>query len=204
VLSIEKANEARVDEVEIDLRVTRDQQVILAHDQFIIDKKGAQYVVANHTYKELLKIKPDLTRFSEAVKAVNHRVPILIEVKPKVNTIPIIAELQQLFASGHKPKDFLLGSFSQHTLRALHEAFPKVESVVIEHFSGIHATWRAKRIGAKRINMGKYALWAPFIKGMALRGYKLYVYTLNDPKQAKKWAKYGMAGVITDRPDLFR
>lgn len=204
IASIQQALAAGVDEIEIDLRVTKDQQVILAHDAFITDSQGSQHVIADCTYKSLLKIKPDLTLFVDAVHAIKRRVPLLIEVKPKVNTVPIIALIQELLASGYQPKNFLLGSFSQHTLRALHQAFPKIEPVVIEHFSGLHATWRARKVSAKRINMGKYTLWAPFIASMKRRGYEIYAYTLNDPAKAKRWTRYGLAGVITDRPDLFR
>jgi len=202
--SIKKAIQAGVDEVEIDLRVTKDQQIVLAHDPFIEDAAGIKHIVAERSFEELAKIKPDLAEFSEAVLAIGRKVPLPVEVKPKVNTIPIIAELEQLLANGWQSKDFLLGSFSQHTLRALHEAFPDIEPVVIEHFSGVRAAWRARAVGAKRINMSKYSLWMPFIKTMKQRGFKLYAYTLNDPKKARKWGKGGLAGVITERPDLFK
>lgn len=202
--SIKKALQIGVDEIEIDLRVTKDQRIVLAHDPLIEDAAGIKHIIASCSFEELAKIKPDITEFSEAVMTTNHKIPLLVEVKPKVNTIPIIAELEQLLNQGWHTKEFLLGSFSQRTLRALHEAFPDIEPIVIEHFSGVRATWRARAVGAKRINMSKYSLWVPFIKTMKKRGYKLYAYTVNDPAKARKWAKIGLAGVITDRPDLFK
>jgi len=35
-------------------------------------------------------------------------------------------------------------------------------------------------------------------------GYELYAYTINNPAKARRWAKHGLAGVVTDYPDRFK
>jgi glycerophosphoryl diester phosphodiesterase len=97
----------------------------------------------------------------------------------------------------------LLGSKSQKTLLELHPALPEIEKVVIEPWSGVRAHYRARQLGAKRISMNQQWLWWGFIRGFKNSGRQLYAYTLNDPAKARRWARYGLAGVVTDYPDRF-
>ena len=60
--SIQAALDNHVHEVEIDLRVTKDNAVILNHDNFIA-AKGKKYVIRNYNYAELLSVKPAPTKF---------------------------------------------------------------------------------------------------------------------------------------------
>lgn len=201
--AVKKALEVGVDEVEIDLRVTKDQQVVVAHDAFIADNHGKQHMIENCTLQELRSLKADLALFIDVAKTVNRKKPLLVEVKPRVNTVPIITDFEQLLSSGWHSEDFRIGSFSQHTLKAMHQALPDIEPIVIERFSGIRATWRARHVNATRLSMSRHVLWWFFIRQMKKGGFELYAYTVNNPKKAHKWARYGLAGVITDRPDLF-
>ncbi len=203
IAAIQKGLEYRVDELEIDVRVTKDNIVILNHNLDLQDERTARYVIKHHTYDELKAAKPDLTTLEEAIEAVGKRVPLQIEVKGGEPTVPVIRIIQVFLTKGWKETDFLIGSKSQRTLMELHKALPSIPTVVIEPFSGLRATLRARQLGTKRLSMRSWWLWRGFIGPMSRRGYLLYAYSLNDPAKAKKWASYGLAGVITDRPDLF-
>ncbi|MBI2009155.1 glycerophosphodiester phosphodiesterase [Candidatus Saccharibacteria bacterium] len=175
--SINKALEFKVDWVEFDVRVNNKGIPVLCHPK---------------------RIKNGLTTLEQALAAVNGRVPIYIEVKRKVNLNPIIKLLKNY------RYDYLLASKSQKTLLQLHKNLPAVPKIVIEPWSGIRATARAKQLNTEFIAMNQSFLWSGFIASMKDRGYELYTYTLNNPKKAKRWAKHGLAGVITDFPDRFK
>jgi glycerophosphoryl diester phosphodiesterase len=128
---------------------------------------------------------------------------LYIEVKPKVHTAPIITSIKQQLQAGRQPGNFLLGSKSQPTLLELHQALPDIKTVVIEPWSGLRATYRARQVDTRLLSMNQLWLWHGFIGPMAKRGWKLHAYTLNNPKKAKRWAGYGLYGVITDYPDRF-
>lgn len=201
--AIKKALAAQVDEIEIDIRVTKDQQIVVVHDPEITDKLGNSFKIDEHTYDELHTIKPDLPLFSQVVETVARRVPLLVEVKPKVNTVPIIAYFEWLLDNGWAARDFSLCSFSQRILRVLHQALPSVRLVVNSSFSGLNAVRRARQLKTKRISMNQKFIWSGFIIAMHRGGYQLNAYTLNNPSKAKRWAKFGLAAVITNRPDLY-
>lgn len=200
---LKKALEHTVDELEFDLRVTKDSVVVLHHDAYLTDPDGDRHVIANHTYKELLEHKPDLASFEEVLKIIGHPVTLHIEVKRDVPVEPIIKILRTYLANGWKPEYFLLGSKSQKTLLRLHDTLPGIKKVVIEPWSGIRATYRARRLNTVLLSMNQLFLWRGFIRAMDNRGYKLAAYTLNDPAKARRWAKHGLYAVITDFPDRF-
>jgi glycerophosphoryl diester phosphodiesterase len=203
VASFLKALEHNVDEIECDVRITADGVAVMIHDRHLDDAAGNKLNVHKHSYDELKAHKGDLPTLEEVLRAVDRRVPVVIEVKPGEKIKPIAKTLTLLLDDGWKPQDFLLASFSYKTLHELHTHHPDVEKVVNDRWSGIRATWRARRLGSKRITMNYRFFWWGFVRAMARSGYKLNAYTLNDPKKARKLVAYGMYGVVTDFPDKF-
>jgi glycerophosphoryl diester phosphodiesterase len=203
VASMLKAIEYHVDEIEFDLRVTKDNVVVLHHNASLKDRSGKRLFIAGHSFKELKSHKPNLTTFEEAMKAINRRVPALIEIKTGVKIEPIVKSIKSLKKLGWQSADFLLGSKGQRTLRQLHRALPDIQMVVIEPISVARAVWRARQVATKRLSLNQMWLWRGFIWKMDRRGWELYPYTLNDPRKAQRLLKYGIAGVITDNPERF-
>jgi glycerophosphoryl diester phosphodiesterase len=195
--SFEKAVEHHVDMLECDLRVTKDAKIVLHHDRNLRAPDGQKYAIKEYTHQDLNKLKPDLILLSDLLKAYPDS-SYYLEIKPKVDTKPIIDHLTK-----HAPKHFKIGSKSQKILREIHKALPDVNLIVIQPWSGVIASYRARQVGAKDVAFNKIWLWTGFIKAVSKSGYNVYAYTLNDPKKAKKWQKAGLYGVITDYPDLF-
>ncbi|HSX17464.1 MAG TPA: glycerophosphodiester phosphodiesterase [Patescibacteria group bacterium] len=204
--SFQKALEAGVDEIELDVRITKDGIPVLNHDPFLHSPSGDRLwsvFIFRQTLAELRKHKPDLTTLDEAVVFINRRVPIVVEVKPWVSTPPIIAALKLYLDRGWQPTDFLLASFSQHTLKQMHAGLPEIEPIVLEHISGWRAGYRARQVGAKRLGFNKHNLWWWFIRVVTQSGYRVTAHTLNDPHKAERWAKEGLYAIITDNPERF-
>lgn len=204
IAGLKKALEYHVDEVEFDLRVTKDQIVVLHHDRFVTGSNGSKYGITNYLYQELKHHKPDLTTFSEALGCINNKVRPYIEVKPNEPVELIIKVLHEHIGSMYAAEDLLLASKSQKTLRQLHAALPAVPKIVIEPWSGLRAIHRAHQVDTKFISMNQLWLWRGFITAMSRRGWKLYAYTLNNPVKVKRWANYGLYAIVTDYPDRFK
>lgn len=202
IASLEAALKHHVAEIEIDIRVTKDGVPVLNHDPTITQQNQTISVNAL-TFNELRAIKPDITTFAAAIAAVNRRVPLLVEVKRHEKTAPIISVFREYLAKGWQPTDFLVASFHQKTLIELHKALPEIPTVVIESWSSVRATYRARQVAAKRLNMNYRFLWFGVIRNLLKKGYTVYPYTLNKPRRARHWEKHGLAGVITDYPDRF-
>jgi glycerophosphoryl diester phosphodiesterase len=202
--ALRKGLEHHVDMLEFDLRVTKDGIVVLHHDAALTDPSGNQLDISQTNYETLKTHKPDLPTFQDVLDEIGHSVPLYVEVKRGVSTEPIVKIVQSCLKKGWKNEYLLLGSKNQETLRELHAALPTIEKIVIEPWSGVRAHRRAAEVDAKIIAMNQLWLWWGFIRGFKHSDMKLYTYTLNDPKKARRWAKWGLSGVITDYPDRFK
>ncbi len=200
--AFEKALTHHVDEIELDVRVTKDGLTALVHDPYLKDPAGNKLEINKHSFAELQKHKPDLANLEAAILAINRSVPIVVELKPKVPTVQTVQILKRFLNDGWEPTDFRLASFDQKILRELHRELPDIQKIVNESWSGTRATWRARHVETKRLNMRSLWLWNGFLAPMQRRGWQIAPYTMNDPKKARKWQKY-LYGVITDFPDRF-
>lgn len=204
VAALRKAMEHAVDEVEVDVRVSLDGVALLHHDIFVRDAAGNRLSIKRNDFAELRSHKPDLARLEDAIRAVNRRIPMQMEVKWGEDTRPVIAILRAFLAEGWQPTDFLFGSKKQRTLLELHHALPDVPTVIIEPFLSLRARLRSRQLGSKRLSMNHLGLWPFFIRAMSRGGYELYAYTLNDPVKARRWHRHGLRGVITDDPERYQ
>ena len=62
IAALQKGLEHHVDMLELDLRVTRDDVVILHHDPDLVDPDGHKHKISDNTYKTLKEHKADLAK----------------------------------------------------------------------------------------------------------------------------------------------
>ncbi len=184
--------------MEFDLRVTKDGVVVLHHDSYLTDPDGKRRNVDSHTYKQLKRHKKDLATFEEVLQKVGHPVTLYVEIKPEARLGPIIKILNYYMSIGWKPDYFRLMSFNQDILLELQRKLPNIEKVVLERWSGIRATRRARQLGTKNIIIKQRWLWWGFIGSMTRGGWHLGTYTVDDPAKARRWARWGLDMVVTD------
>ena len=81
--------------VEFDVTLTKDNVVILCHDNFI--KCGNKnFIISNHRYEELKNVCHELVTLEEVLKLVSGNVPLLIEIKPYTKGNKIEKEVVKL------------------------------------------------------------------------------------------------------------
>lgn len=201
--SIQAALDAGVDVIEIDVHVTRDGVPVLNHDPELHPANKPALVIATSSLDEVRAAKPDIITLDVAISLVNQQVPLMIELKKNINTMPVVACLENYLTNGWLPKSFWVGSKYFRLLQKMHRSIPALELIVIEPWSGVRAHMRARKLGTRRIAMNKLWLWGGFIRAVSRSGYELYAYTVNDPAKAESWSRHGLAGICTDNPKLF-
>lgn len=201
VASIERAIACGVDEVEVDVRVTADGVPVLNHNRTMF-ASGKVYIIHQYSLDKLCQLNPDLATLQDALHTTAGRCRLQIEVKHTEPTEPVIEIIRLSGQTQSSDSGLLLGSKSQRVLLELHHALPDIPKIVIEPWSGIRATLRARRIGTKRISMRSWWLWSGFLRSMQRRGYLVTPYTINSISCAEKWRPY-IYGIVTDYPDRF-
>lgn len=201
--SVLKALNHNVDEIEVDVRATKDGIIVLHHDEAVVDASGNKLIIKNTKYMELMDHKKDLARLDQAIELVNKKTPLHIEIKPGEPASKVIKIIKTYLGKGWKDSDFLIASYDLSILLEVKSKLPDITRVVIERWSSIRATKRAKAVDTKRLSMNQLWLWSYFISSMSKSGWQISAYPLNSPSKAKKWSKYGLYGVVTDFPDQF-
>lgn len=192
-----------VDGIECDVRVTKDNIVVLHHDSAVINCLGKGFIVSQHTHKQLKQQKIDIPTLEEAIRVVNHQVTLHIEIKPGVNVSPVIDILKKFYRNGWSSNELIIRSFNLDILLSVHKALPFAEIVVLEQWSRLRAMKRAQQLSTYNICIHRRRLSGPLVRHMLKKGYTLSTFTVNSPHKAKYWAKIGLDGIITDFPDRF-
>ncbi|CAN5456114.1 glycerophosphodiester phosphodiesterase family protein [soil metagenome] len=192
--SFKAALKAGVDLIELDIRTSADGRLIVHHDP-AIGKLG----IATHTFAELKNEKADLLTLKEALDVIQSTIPVIIEIKKGSDMEVVIKKLKET----NMPASTLIASFYMPALRAVKTAFPDIELIVNEKWSGVRGSYRCRKLGTKFITMNERWLWGGFIRSMSRSGYKLSAYPLNNVKKARRYERYGLYGGVTDYPDRF-
>lgn len=204
IAALEKGFEHQAEMLEIDLRVTKDGVIILHHDPELVTPDRHKHKISEQRYADLKKYKPDLARFDDVINQFGLKIPLYVEIKPGEPLKPIVKIIKSWLATGGQADKLRLASFSQPILLELQDALPDITKTVIEKWSGVRATRRARQLGTPHIIMNQRWLWWGFIRLMTQGGYKLGAYTINNPAKARRWQRHGLRAVVTDYPDRFK
>lgn len=91
------------DGIELDIRYTKDKEIVVLHDSFINRTSNGKGKLSNYTYKELLKynfgskkIKSKIPKLTSIIKKINNKT-IFIELKEKIskNELESLLELNK-------------------------------------------------------------------------------------------------------------
>lgn len=203
IAALNKGLDSGASMLEFDARVTSDKVAVLHHYKKLISANGEKLRINQHSFKELLEHKPDLATLAEVLKSFGSKTQLYIEVKPAEDVTAIVKDISEYLANGGSKTNLFLASKSQKTLLELKAKLPDIALIVTEPWSGVRGSRRARQLKTKTVCMNQRWLWFGFIRSFS-RNYELYAYTLNDPSKAKRWQRYGLAGVVTDYPERFR
>lgn len=198
--SLEKALALGVLMIEIDVQVTADNIAVLHHDNFI-KQNGKKAYISKTSFLDLQSIKPDMLTLEACLQFIDRRADLVIELKPGINTGPVISCIKPRLEKTWIESDIIITSFDYKLLKQIKSELPGVLLAVNEKWSGVRASHRARALGTKRVIMNQRWLWGGYVKMVAKSGYLLTAYTVNNLDQAQKFKKAGIYAVITDFPD---
>lgn len=197
-----------VDQIEVDLRLTADGVVVLCHDRSVASSDGSRVAIADTALADLKADSPDMLTLDEAITYVNRQTRLMLEIKEPRATAATIDTIKRYLDKGWQAADFMIASFRYAPLAACKAALPAIELVVLDSWSGVRATHRARRLGTVYLSMNQAYLWPGFIRSVARR-YKLFCYSSDTSflllrhRQPAGWEKHGLYGIITDYPNHY-
>jgi len=217
--------EQRADGVEIDIRLSKDGQIVLMHDDSTKRTAGRDAMIVDQTIDELQKL--DAGAWKDA-KWAGERIPVLSEVLP---TIPegrrlfievkcgpeIVEPLRQALIDAARPAEqTAIISFSIDVVTAAKRAMPELQVYWLASIKQDKETGRwgppvaellakAKSAGVDGLDVsGAPVLTEADVKLVHGAGLKFLVWTVNDADVARRLVEIGVDGITTDRPGWLR
>ncbi|MEZ5330725.1 MAG: glycerophosphodiester phosphodiesterase family protein [Thermoanaerobaculia bacterium] len=202
------------DMVEMDVQLTADGVLIVAHDWDLVRLAGRQEVVEETTASTLatLRVRDPAASADGGAHAIPHLAEVLDEL---AGTVPLNLELKRRRANPEALLDaleaqlsrrtgLLVSSFDWELLAALRARRPALPLAPLASRDRRALLAAGERLGASTLHCKASLATRPLAARAAAAGRPLLAYTVNDPRRAASLLRRGVAGVFTDRPGALR
>ncbi len=213
--SFRKAIMLGADGIELDVQLTKDDRIVVIHDETIDRISDGKGWVKDYTLEELRRFNYNKTHpeFAHA------DIPTLREVyelmKPSGLTINVELKTGIVFYEELERKvieltrememedNVLYSSFNHYTCVKLHELNPDAYVGFLYADGPIDMAEYAKQHGADALHPALYNLQFPnYMKDAADRGLDVNVWTVNEEKYMQMCCRLGVNAIITNYPDI--
>lgn len=203
---------------EFDVKLSKDNVAMLLHDDTLERTSTGRGRACDFTWAELStldagawhseKYRGEKLASFEAVakQLVSHGDMANVEIKPakgfeRETGAAVAREAERLWAGTKVPP--LLSSFSFEALMAAKQAAPRLpRGWLVGEFSA--ADWeRLRELDAVSLHTNHQKLEPASIERLHQRGYRVMLYTVNDPAAAEQLFAAGADGIFTDNLEVF-
>jgi glycerophosphoryl diester phosphodiesterase len=192
---------------ECDIRITKDEVLILWHDANMKKEAKSAAVIANKTYAEIKEIYPAAMTLNELLDlAIKSKKSLALETKhpvPTGNRVEelVITELHQRKEAIEKSGiEIAIMSFSWFAIEKIKKIDPTIRTVMLLHKSNQRITRRftSAQIIGPSVEMIKKS--PELVREIKNSGKELYVWTVDSTEDLQYCADVGVDIVMTNRP----
>jgi glycerophosphoryl diester phosphodiesterase len=199
--SFKRALEIGVDAVELDVRKTKDDQLVVIHDPDVKKTTNGKGLVNELTLKEIKGFSAGrgekIPTFEEALSFLDKKAKILVELKET----GIEEKVLSLVRGNGLQKNVIIVSFIEDALRRIRELDGEVETglIYVKHKNPVKAALELK--ATYLVSFYKFTHTANVQKAHE-NGLKVIVWTINEPEEVAEYVKKGVDGLASDKPDM--
>ena len=200
--------------VEFDVMATRDDGLILMHDDYLGRTVAGAGSIGDLTVSDLLALDAGswfsanyagerIPLFAEAARyCVSSGIFMNVEIKPVPGQETRTAELVAQFCSVLPPDSVLLSSFSLDALKVVKQMASSIPRAWL--VDAVPHDWQQTlaMLDSDTIHANAKSLAYSTVKALKAEGIKLLCYTVNDRVQARALLDAGVDALCTDRLDL--
>ena len=224
--SIQKALELGVDRIEIDIHQSKDDVVVVLHDESVDRTTDGKGIIAEMTFDEIrqldageyfsAKFKGEkIPSLEEVLLLVNGQCDLLIEFKNGNDHYPQIEEHVIELLKKYNAVDWcIVHSFNTKVLVRLHQKIPSLRLhklfIVQFRYTPLYFDLGFEKFDPleypyiEEYSINEYFGNIEIIDRLQKMGKKVNIWTLNDPKTINAYKNLGVDGIISDYPDLIQ
>jgi glycerophosphoryl diester phosphodiesterase len=204
VASFDKAIELGASWIELDVRVVESQAIVF-HDRNLKRMTGTEGLVSKQTLRSIQALnlpkglKIPLLR--DILGAYKDRVNLQIELKGSGTGLVVAEELNAALTLGWKPESLLVSSFDHAELLTFKTLAPLIPRGVLVYGYPLNCIGIARKLAAISIHLSMDSVSKERITRLKQSGFKVYVYTVDDPADIKLLSEWGADGVFSNFPE---
>lgn len=216
MLAFRKALEAGAEGIEFDVHMTKDDQLVIIHDELLDRTTDGTGLVRDYTLEELRRLDasagfrgvfgknpiPTLEEYYELIK--DWEILTNIELKTGVIWYPGIEEkvLKVIDHYGRR-KDTIISSFNHFSILRMKELAPDIVCGFLEESRIIAPAEYCKKHKVQCWHPLCYDMTEDVVGELKAEGIMINAWTVNRWEDMEDMLKKGIDGVITNFPDLF-
>lgn len=200
--SFKKALEFGVDAVELDVRRTMDDEIVVIHDSRVDKTTNGEGLVGELTLKEIKQLVTEkgerIPTLEEALDFLEKKVKILIELKET----GLEKKVLNLVHEKGLEKNVIIVSFLEEALRKVRELDDEMETGLIyaRHRNPIKTALELRT--NYLLSLYRFTHTSN-VKKAHENGLKIIAWTINKREEVSEFAKKGVDGIASDKPDIF-
>ena len=202
--SFSKALELGANWVEFDVRTVEDELIVF-HDRTLTRLTGALGSVRRQTLASIRALKVKETEpiplLSEVMALLKGRARAQLELKGEGTGERTARYLTTLISEGWAPDSFLVSSFDHEELAAFKRSCPNVAIGILLYGYPINTPEISRALGAYSVHLDIETVTPKRVSTLHEHGFKVFVYTANEPSDIAAMRAIGVDGVFSDFPD---
>lgn len=205
VRSVRRALELGADGVEVDVQLA-DGQLLVIHDDTLERTTNGHGRVAAKSFAYLRSLDAGqgerMPTLAEIFDAVNRRAIVNAELKGPHTAAPVAALIAEYVNErGWRYEDFLVSAFNHAQLREVKRLRPEIRTGALIEKAPHNLAKLADELEAWSLHAGKRLVTKKLVAEAHRCGLKLFVFTVNEPKDIARMKTLGVDGVFTDFPE---
>ena len=207
--SFDKAFKSNVDGIELDVQLTKDNQLAVFHDFNTFSLNGRNDLITDISYNDLqiLSTKFNIPTLGDTLDQLPSNKEIHIEIKSnKINNNIVVDKVLQSISKRNINNQCILSSFNPFVLKSIKKKAP-LQKVGLLWTRSFDSPWFVTYYSYYTIKPHSFhANIKYFNKQIELwvkrKGLKLYFYTVNNNRDLIKAKQYNADGIFTDYPNI--
>lgn len=209
--------------IEIDVHLTKDQEVIVCHDKTVQRTTNGKGRIKNMTLSQLKELKlvdkngietsQTMPTLTEVINLVGDKAKLLIEIKDGYKE-GVTQKVIDIIAATNSEDMVIIQSFSDNILTDTHRLNPNLRleklyilkllglPIIIDNGISILSAKKYKHITS--LNSYYKYLTPNQAKQIREMGKEIRLYTVDDPEEISDSVKQYVNSIITDRPDMWK
>lgn len=205
IRSVRRALELGADGVEVDVHLA-DGQLMVIHDDTLERTTNGCGRVVEKSFAYLRSLNAGLGEriptLAEIFDAVNRRAIVNIELKGPHTAAPVAALIADYVNQrGWHYEDFLVSSFNHAQLDELKHLRPEIRVGVLVTKTPRDLARFVEVSGAWSLHASQRCVTSKLVADAHRNGLKLFVFTVNEPKDIARMKTLGVDGVFSDFPE---